>query len=224
MGQADDGRKVDGREKLENAYRLQTPADNVAYYREFAETYDTGFAAALGYSYPADIAAIFHDVALPTDTPVADIGCGTGLVGQALGGVIDGMDISPEMLAVAGVRGCYRELYQLDLTSDLALIQNQYGAVISAGTFTHGHLGPSVLASLLDIARPSALFVIGVNSAHYQSLGFKDTLDDLRAGGQISDVVLREMPIYSGAAHEHSADRASVLIWRKGEAVARRGA
>ena len=45
-------------------------------------------------------------------------------------------------------------IYEVDLTGALNMITVTYGAVLSAGTFTHGHLGPGPLRNLLDIARP----------------------------------------------------------------------
>ena len=41
--------KSKGQTLLENAYKLETPQDNKVYYDEFAETYDTEFAEALGW-------------------------------------------------------------------------------------------------------------------------------------------------------------------------------
>jgi len=204
-----------GSEKLEKAYRLKSPADNLAYYRDFAKCYDSDFAKGLGYAYPAKVAAIYLADARPDDQPVADIGCGTGLVAVGLEDVVvDGMDISPEMLAVARDRGCYRQLFEVDLTGDLGGLPSDYGAVISAGAFTHGHLGPEVLGRLLNIARPGALFVIGVNRGHFHDRGFEPVLQSLQDRGRIGAVTATEVPIYDKMGHEHSGDMALVLVWR----------
>lgn len=204
-----------GKRLLEAAYRLATPQDNRAYYRDIAGRYDSEFVEALGYSYPAKVAAIYQSLAGPGDEPVADIGCGTGLVGVALNAVVDGMDISPDMLAVATRRGVYRALYEVDLTADLTALPGGYGAVVSAGTFTHGHLGPEVLTSLLDLAGPGALYVIGVNAAHYADWGFEATLQGLETEGRIGAVAATQVPIYAESGHDHEGDRALVLNWRR---------
>ena len=175
-------KKSAGQELLENAYKLETPEDNIAYYDSLAATYDTDFMERLGYHYPRAIAAIYQDSG--KQTPVADIGCGTGAVAAALGlpaEQIDGMDISAEMLAIAGQKALYRQLYQVDLTGPLDAISHGYGAVLSAGTFTHGHLGPGPLRGLLDIARPGGVFIIGVNQAHYGRHDFAGVLTGLEA-------------------------------------------
>jgi len=210
--------KSAGQTLLENAYKLSTPEDNVDYYDAFASTYDMDFADALGWHYPAAVAAAYRDAATKTDTPIADIGCGTGLVASALNfrrEQIDGIDISAEMLHVSEEKGLYRSLYKVDLTKALGVIANDYGAVLSAGTFTSGHLGPDPLESLLDIARDNALFVIGVKKAFFQEAGFEPVLRDLDARGLIKDLQVAEVPMYAKAGHDHSADTAFALVYRK---------
>ena len=210
--------KSKGQRLLERAYKLATPHDNQGYYDEFAATYDTDFAAALGYHYPKAIASAYLTQATTADRPIADIGCGTGLVAEALGlppDEIDGIDISDEMLAAAKGKGLYRSTIKADLTASLAALQNDYGAVVSAGTFTYGHLGPEPLERLLDIARPGALFVIGVNKAFFVTAGFERVVNRMRSAGVISDPRLVEAPMYDRQGHDHSADMAYVLCFRK---------
>ena len=210
--------KSAGQSFLENAYKLSTPEDSVDYYNALAASYDTDFADALGWHYPAAIAATYRDAATATDAPIADIGCGTGLVASALNfprDQIDGIDISPEMLRVSEEKKLYRSLYNVDLTKALDEIANDYGAVLSAGTFTSGHLGPEPLESLLDIARAHALFVIGVKKAFFQEAGFEPVLRDLESGGLIKDLQVAEVPMYEKAGHGHSADTAFALVYRK---------
>ena len=90
---------------LAGAYALETPDQHVAYYRDFAQHYDQTFADGLGYVYPLAIAAALERLT-PPDGRILDIGCGTGLVASAIlarrpDAVIDGVDISPEMVAKA---------------------------------------------------------------------------------------------------------------------------
>ncbi|MEO0824028.1 MAG: methyltransferase domain-containing protein [Pseudomonadota bacterium] len=207
-----------GQSLLENAYKLATPEDNKAYYAEFAATYDADFAGALGYHYPVAIASVYRERATERDRPVADIGCGTGLVAEALAlapAEIDGIDISAEMLARAAEKGLYRATLHADLTADLAPLARDYGAVVSAGTFTSGHLGPEPLEPLLGIARPGALFVLGVNKAFFVKAGFEAVIRGLEGRGAITDLGLVEVAMYARPGHEHSDDRAYALTYRK---------
>jgi SAM-dependent methyltransferase len=211
-------KKSAGQTLLENAYKLATPDDNAEYYDAFASTYDMEFADELGWHYPAAIAEVYRHACTTTDSPIADIGCGTGLVASALDfprDQIDGIDISAEMLGIAEEKQLYRALYEVDLTKSLDLIANDYGAVLSAGTFTSGHLGPEPLEALLDMARNDALFVIGVKKAFYQEAGFEPVLRDLEARGLIKSLKVAEVPMYAKAGHDHSADTAFALVYRK---------
>ena len=56
----------------------------------------------------------FSNHARITDTPILDVGAGTGLVGENLykkgNKKIIGIDISPEMLEQAKLKGCYSSL------------------------------------------------------------------------------------------------------------------
>lgn len=205
-------------ELLEGAYEIETPEDNLSYYADFARTYDTDFAAKLGYAYPAIIAEFYHKHAGPSDVPVADIGCGTGLVAQALNlpqSNIDGFDISPHMLAKARDKNIYANLHRADLTSPLQTPQTPYGALVSAGTFTHGHLGPDPLENLLTLARTNALFCIGVNAQHFQSHDFASVIRRLENTGKISAVQIENVPIFSDPNSAHGKDTAQVLLFRK---------
>jgi predicted TPR repeat methyltransferase len=215
-----------GRKGLENAYQLQSPADNRSYYASFAQTYDTDFAEGLGWHYPKVIAQIWHaqtsGLSGDADLPIADIGCGTGCVAAELGlppAAIDGFDISPEMLHLARAKGLYRALHEVDLTGPLSALPTGYGAVVSAGTFTHGHLGPEPLRALLAIARPGALFVIGVNQVHFESRGFAVMLAGMVDAGQIDPPKAEAIRMYSRADHAHSDDLALVLSYRKTDRV-----
>ncbi len=109
----------------------------------------------------------------------------------------------------------YRSLYKVDFTKALDEIANDYGAVLSAGTFTSGHLGPEPLESLLGIARAGALFVIGVKKAYFQEADFEPVLRKMEAGGRIKDLQVAEVPMYAKTGHDHSADTAFALIYRK---------
>ena len=210
--------KSKGQTLLENAHKLATPQDNKVYYDEFAETYDAEFAHALGWEYPNAIATLYREQATTDHVPIADIGCGTGLVAEALTispDQIDGIDISEEMLAIARNKSLYRKTIQADLMADLGPIKNAYGAVVSAGTFTSGHLGPAPIERLLDIARPDALFVIGVNKAFYIQADFDPVIRELEARGAITDLKFVDVPMYNKAGHDHSSDRAYALCYRK---------
>jgi predicted TPR repeat methyltransferase len=94
---------------------------------------------------------------------IADVGCGTGLVGALVRDKarrLDGVDLSAEMLAVAGAKAVYDNLHQDELTAWLARTASQYDVVVSAATLIHfGDLLPPMEAAAHAL-RPSGLFVL----------------------------------------------------------------
>ncbi len=193
-----------------------------AFYDTWSTTYDDDFGEAGGYIYPAQVANIYLSQANSDDVPIADVGCGTGLVGLALassGRPVDGFDVSLGMLAKAGDKHVYRELIEADLTIGPKQ-PSAYGAVVSSGTFTVGHLGPDALAKALHLGRTSALCVIGINSQHYRDAGFADCVAKWTESGAISDLQVRTVPIYRDAGNpEDPADVALVLVFRLANAA-----
>lgn len=200
---------------LSDAYGLATPDDSRRLYRDWAESYDETFVAAHGYVYHQEIAALF--VRLGGKGPVLDVGCGTGVVGKALTArPVDGLDISPEMLKAARKKGCYRELIEADLTATLPIPDAAYAGVISAGTFTEGHVGADALDELTRVAAPRALFVLGVNQRVYDELGFPQTLARLAANGVVEPARFETGRIYApGAGHEHEDDQFLAAVFRR---------
>ena len=203
---------------LKGAYALNSPADNRSYYQDFASHYDSSFAAALGYVYPGAVARAFL-AWQRSDGPVLDIGCGTGLVGAELRKaqpdlLIDGVDISADMLAVAADKSLYQNLYEVDLTGDITSLPTGYAAIISAGTFTHGHLGPEPLRHLIRHCQAGGVFCIGVNQQHYQTHDFALCLGSLVADNVITSPDLLETAIYARKADKHSGDLALICQFR----------
>lgn len=201
---------------VNDAYAMSSPDEVKALYRTWSHSYDALFSEGQGYQLPREVAAAF--VGAGGVGPVLDVGAGTGLVGAILRRMsiqpIDGIDLSDEMLEVARLKGDYRGLYSSDITQPLHLIDAPYAGVISAGTFTLGHVGPEAFGNLSDVAAPNALFVISVNAAHYVSAGFEAALDQF--GDRITDLQIRDVRIYDDRADiAHRNDVARLLVFRK---------
>jgi len=180
---------VDGKaaELLERAYSLETDEDTQALYRDWAGTYDTTMLDRLGYVSPALVAGLLADQVSNRSCLVLDVGCGTGLAGAELArhgfSVIDGLDYSAEMLAVAGERGIYRNLIEADLTRPLGLPGESWDAAICTGTFTHGHVGPGCLRELFRLLKPGGIFAFSVNAGVWTDMGFETELDAIEKDG-----------------------------------------
>jgi len=208
---------------LDEAYSVKTPDDNRRLYAKWAATYESSFVDAKQYRYPKAIAEVFNDV-LPAVTRVLDIGTGTGLTGMYVtrlrpAVVIDGMDISPEMLAQAKLKTredgsvVYRALYERDLTVAVPNENAPYEALFSSGTFTHGHLGPECLRNLLPLLAHDGWLVVGVNNEHFESKGFAGELESLVALGAIQTPEILRIDVYEPGS-VHYGDQARVIVTR----------
>ena len=208
---------------LDEAYSVKTPDDNRRLYAKWAATYESSFVDAKQYRYPKAIAEVFNDV-LPPVTRVLDIGTGTGLTGMYVTRlrpevVIDGMDISPEMLAQAKLKTreddsvVYRALYERDLTRAVPNENAPYEALFSSGTFTHGHLGPECLRNLLPLLAHDGWLVVGVNNEHFESKGFAGELESLVALGAIQTPEILRIDVYEPGS-VHYGDQARVIVTR----------
>lgn len=192
---------------LEAAYSVKGPEENRRLYARWAASYEDTFVAATRYVYHRRVAEIFCNGFSAPPGAVLDVGCGTGVVGaelrRACVSEIDGIDISPEMLARAAAKTeagnpVYRRLIQADLTGPIDLAADQYAGIVSAGAFTHGHLGPDSLEELIRIAAPGARCALGINAAHFEDLGFRAYLDRFRERGAIGPYELIDTLIYEG--------------------------
>lgn len=205
---------------LQSALALTSPEACLAHYRDWAASYDTGFAKDMDYLLPAHVAAAF--LAAGGGSPVLDVGAGTGLLAERLremgqAGPVDAVDFSADMLAQAGQKGIYRNLTQADITRPIALARS-YGGVVSSGTFTAGHVGPEALPHLLALALPGAQFALSINLRVWRTQGFDTALADLQAAGQITALQLIEVQVYGASAaaidQSHAADRAQIALFR----------
>ena len=194
---------------LGSAYALDGTEQVKELYRDWADSYDADFVERMGYVMPKIVAEIFCREG--GDAPVLDVGCGSGAVGIELAGLrVDGLDLSPEMLSIAVKKGVYSRLIEGDLLDELPIADGTYRGIVSAGTFTHGHVGPKALDELIRIAAPGALFCLGINAEHYVERGFEAKLTELHDSGSTSAPVLEERLIYE-ASHEHSEDKAFIV-------------
>jgi len=200
---------------LDDAYEINGPAEARKMYGAWAESYDQSFGAAWGYIAPREIAAILRAEVAP-GAEILDIGAGTGLVAEHLRGLtVDAVDITPEMLEVARGKGLYRKRMPGDLTGTLDIADASYDAIVSCGTFTHGHVGPECFPELLRITKPGATFACGTIGPVLDAAGFGSALARMVAHGKITPVAWRDIPIYQGADHAHKDDRGLVMVFRK---------
>ena len=203
---------------LNDAYSVKTPEDNIKLYKVWASSYDYDFAKKNDYRSPVLISNYYDKYSNKNDVPVLDVGAGTGLIAEVMNKKntidIDAIDISPEMLESAKSKNCYNKLIEADLTKNLDIDNNYYGAIVSAGTFTHGHIGPNALDELLRITKPSGLFVITIHSKVYVNQNFEQKFQDINE--QITDLTFHEEKAYgNNPDKDHGNDTVFITVFRK---------
>ena len=152
------------------------------YYDNYARSYDQALVEKLLYQAPHLVAEALRRHC-HTNPLILDVGCGTGLSGAAVHQFtkgLDGVDLSPKMIAKATTRGIYdtlevADIYSLDKPKDL------YDGIIAAGVFEHIGDPERIFNLARKFLKPSGCFVftaeenttneLGVNSAGYYTHG-----------------------------------------------------
>ena len=167
---------------LDLVYAATTPDELAAAYAVWAATYDRE-TASLGYSLPFVIAAWVARYVPADGGPLLDAGCGTGLSGTSLKALgyhdIAGLDLSPDMLTIAGSRGAYSELKQAALGGPLPWPNGHFRAFFSTGVFTISHAPASSLHELARITRKGGHAIFTVRDQVLDSGGFRDVFAEL---------------------------------------------
>jgi SAM-dependent methyltransferase len=120
----------------------------------------------------------------------ADLGCGTGRTGAWLDahgvGEIDGVDLSPGMLAAARDRGVYRSLREAEV-GETGLGGGAYELVVSCLVDEHlGDLAP-LYAEAARLARPGGRFVlVGFHPHFIIASGMPTHFDDAESGEPVA--------------------------------------
>tara|TARA_B100000927_G_scaffold89006_1_gene71948 strand:- start:62 stop:685 length:624 start_codon:yes stop_codon:yes gene_type:complete len=197
---------------LQNAYDLKSPDDNIKLYSVWAETYDNSFIVDMQYKLHFSVAEEF--VVNGGNGLILDVGAGTGALAQALlqkgKFCIEATDISEEMLKIADSKKIYKRSFLSDLTKEIPVENGNYDGVVSSGTFTHGHVGPSAIAELVRVTKPGGLITISVNEKHWIELDFESEVKKL--SHNTKNYALKKIPIYGKqSSHDHKKDKAIIL-------------
>lgn len=117
---------------------------------DYASYYDSAMVESLGYRAPQHLRALAERV-MPDAAPpmrILDLGCGTGLSGEAFkdwaeDGRLDGIDLSPAMVEEARRRNIYTDLIVDDFETALAAPWPTYQLIIAADSLIYnGDLEP----------------------------------------------------------------------------------
>jgi predicted TPR repeat methyltransferase len=121
------------------------PRSNARYVRhlfdQFSSDYDSRMIGQLNYRAPAILREL-ADLVIGAERKLAilDLGCGTGLCGAAfkdMASRLDGVDLSPAMIAKAHLLGIYDELIVADIESGLNALDRSHDLILAADTIVY---------------------------------------------------------------------------------------
>ncbi|MBU2982467.1 methyltransferase domain-containing protein [Lentibacter algarum] len=170
---------------LEQAY--DTPGDTRDLYNAWAKSYDAELSEN-GYVTPERCAAALRAYSAGLDLPVLDFGCGTGLSGLALKlqgfELIDGVDVSSDMLEGAREKQIYRKLTLLEPGSDLPHKAGAYAAITCIGVIGVGAAPISVFDQVMNGLAKGGLTVLSFNDHALEDPAYEAKLDSYTGSGQ----------------------------------------
>ncbi|MDF2231959.1 methyltransferase domain-containing protein [Albimonas sp. CAU 1670] len=171
-----------------DVYELRDSAATQALYRDWAESYDADLAAS-GYAAPARCAEALARVVEDRAAPLLDVGCGTGLSGEAFAAVgfttLDGSDFSQEMMEVAARKGVYRALLLSDLNDPLPVDPGAYAHVAAVGVFSPAHAPASLIDQVVRLLTPGGCFVFTLNDHALSDRSYEGRLREWCDSGQV---------------------------------------
>ncbi|SHJ25513.1 Methyltransferase domain-containing protein [Shimia gijangensis] len=171
---------------LQNIYDRNNVPDVTELYDQWAATYEKEISGN-GYATPKRCAEALTLVATDLNRPVLDFGCGTGLSGMALRlagfRVLDGRDLSDEMLDQARAKGIYRNLKQVAPDGGLAGIAGQYDLIAAIGVIGVGAGPASLVQDLLDALPKGGLLVFSYNDHVMQDGEYAEARDAVLESG-----------------------------------------
>jgi len=155
-------------------------------YDEWAESYDEDLAS---WSYRAPgVVAETVVTRQPDARSVLDVGCGTGLVGQALrargcAARIVGLDISQTSLLVAHRTGSYDELEPADLQQPLDVESDSVDVLVCAGVMTYLPDVEAAWREFARVVRPGGLVVVTQREDLWDPRKCQEVIDRLATDG-----------------------------------------
>ncbi len=163
----------------------KTPEETQKLYADWADSYEADVAA-WGYATPSRVAAALKAHLPSGDVPILDFGCGTGLSGKALAEagfqIIDGTDVSPEMIARVNDEEIYRQTW-LGQVGKLDVQPGDYTAIAATGVISLGAAQPDTLGLVLSKLDRGGLLAMSYNDATLLEPDFMQALCDVQLAG-----------------------------------------
>jgi predicted TPR repeat methyltransferase len=166
---------------LNKAFAASDARETRKVYDDWATSYEAEIVEH-GYVTPDRCAAALHRFADGPDAPVLDFGCGTGLSGQSLHQagfkVIDGVDLSSQMLTCARAKGVYRNLTQVEAGAALPFEDGAYTLFSAVGAIGAGAAPAGMLHTLMRKLPKGGKLVFSLNDHTLKEPAFEGALSE----------------------------------------------
>jgi len=204
----------------------------------YADYFDDHLQTSLAYRAPTDLVALL-DRHAPNGHAwrVLDLGCGTGLVGKALGKrpqSLVGVDLSDKMLEKARSQSCYTSLVRQDVLQHMQQAEpGSVDTVIAADVFIYVGKIDEVIAQAQRVLSPGGLLAFSVEDMSAQEKAPTD--EDLARGRRLepsgryshADAHLRDLAQRHGFTvlthqptdlrlHKDRPIRGQLVLWQRG--------
>jgi len=132
-------------------------------YDSWADEYDKDLMTIMDYKTPTKMANLMKVSLLPNDK-IIDIGCGTGLMGEAINHLnienikYAGIDLSAKSLKVAHKKKIYYKLTQGDITTTLPYRTNSFTVAVCCGVFEYFKDIAPILKEIKRVASDLIIF------------------------------------------------------------------
>lgn len=169
-------------------WKERSVAETLEIYKNWSGNYD-GDVTGWGYATPKRLAVALRQAGANPAKPLLDFGCGTGISGLALKSagfdVIDGVDISAEMLQSAADKGVYRQVWLGQPGSMGHIGRGDYPIIAAVGVVSLGAAPPETLDMLVNVLGPAGLLAFSYNDATLAAATYTDKLAAILADGDV---------------------------------------
>ncbi len=174
------------RKFLDEVYSLKNASETINFYREWSESYDEELFEN-GYITPLRCAKALDTVNADKNEKIIDIGCGTGLSGEAFKKLgftdIHGSDFSKEMIQIAKSKNIYSKLILSKSSDPLNFKKESYSNSAAVGVFSPLHAVPEMMSEMLKIASIGKFFVFSLNDHALENPGYLEEIKQLERNG-----------------------------------------
>lgn len=132
---------------------------------DYAYRFEATLVGALNYSVPASFAKIVKSIKPGPFRRILDLGCGTGLCSVPFaneGSIIEGVDISSNMLNKCSEKGIYDELHRSEIVAFLNETSNRYDLILCGDVLIYIGAATEVFKGVAKVLTPDGLFAFSI--------------------------------------------------------------